>query len=94
MDRRPAAVLAAALIVLSLSTGCSNSGPNATPEDENVTRIVKESGGDWNKVSQTDRERLTRTLGNGNEQNAAMALRARAARNLGKGPPVIGPPGR
>jgi hypothetical protein len=64
-----------------------NAGGNKS--DQHVTELVKQSGGNWDSLSDKDKQDLTETLGHGNEQTARVSFAARSAKG---GPPAIGRP--
>ena len=78
---RPALLL---LVVSSLGVGCSQQNDAlSTPQGQALLatdRIVKQSGGDWNKVSPDDREILIKGPGGGSEQGAKSFLATASAR--------------
>ncbi len=80
-------------IALAAISGCGQAPRAEAAKDQKVDAIVQKSGGDWSYVSQSDREYLVRETGRGDEQTAAMDLRARWGRMRGA-PPIPGPPAR
>lgn len=70
----------AAIILSILSGGCSsnNSGGNLTGNEQQTvdktTVLVKQSGGDWNKLSKSDQDYLTKTIGDGSPGMAKQVL--------------------
>ncbi len=98
--RRLAAAAGAALLGLFLAVavpGChrADDGLSSTRQEQadRLSDIAKRSGGDWNKLTQADKDYLVKTLSNGNENNARMILMAKVGHFAG-GPPQTGrPPG-
>lgn len=76
------AVFSIALCVSFLS-GCHSAPTEQTPQSQSVDAIVKQSGGDWAKLSPSDHERLVKEIGNGNERTAQMNFSGRWSRLQG-----------
>ena len=96
--RRMAAAAGAVLLGLFLAValpGChrADDGLSSTRQEQadRLTDIAKRSGGDWNKLTQADKDYLVNTLSHGNEQNARMILMAKVGHFAG-GPPQAGKP--
>lgn len=73
--------------------GCNHdSGLNPTQEKtaNRLDEIVKKSGGDWEKLSESDRDFLIKEVAHGNEQSARTLLTVKS-RKLPTGPPAGGP---
>ena len=81
-------LLCLVLLLPFLSAGCSSSPP-VPPGDQRMNEIAKKSEGDWSKVSQADRDFITKDIARGSEQSAQMLLMARWGRIKG-GPPNPG----
>ena len=87
-----------ALSVLALIpiTGCGkpDDGMNAEQQKktDRIEEIAKKSDGDWNKVSQEDRDYLLKNVTGGSESSAKMLLLGKAGK-LGGGPGKGGPGG-
>ncbi len=82
-----------ALLLAAVLPGCSSHSNYTPAQQQTLTRfqkIVKESGGDWNKVSAADRQWLINGPGGGSEMNARMML-GNFGRQPQKGAPG-GPP--
>lgn len=99
--RKAFAILSMSLLVLPLlsTTGCSKSDDGmSSQQQEKANRldtIARQSGGDWEKVSQADRDYLVKELSSGNEASAKMLLLAKAGKLTmapGGGPKPGGPP--
>lgn len=86
-------VLAIALALVAAGCGERNNLA-ATPQGQALAKtnqIVGQSGGDWNKLSDSDRQYLVNGPGHGSEQQARQFLAAEAARSQA-GPSVLGGP--
>jgi hypothetical protein len=86
------ALFAAAIALLALSSaGCGK--PEETPAaktDQRVEEIVKRANGDWNSVSQTDKDYLVNEVARGSEMDAKMkflSIQAKMNSKQGKGGP-------
>ncbi len=71
------------VVLLAFSGGCSkNEGDGLTKQEtqmaDRLDTIVKQSGGDWEKVSAADRDYLIKEVSQGSEQSAKMLLAAKA----------------
>lgn len=82
-----------------VSAGCSGGSSNddgLTAEQkasgDRTAEIIKSSGGDWTKLSTTDKDYLLK-LANGNERAAHMRFQMLASRTAGGAPPVMPGPG-
>jgi len=94
--KRSAASALLLIFASSLATGCSQQNDAlSTPQGQALLatdRIVKQSGGDWNKVSPADREILIKGPGGGSEQGAKSFLQTASARQSFKPQPPSGGP--
>ncbi len=87
------------IAVISPLVGCGRPDDGLSTEQQQrasrLDEIAKKSEGDWNKLSQADRDYLVKELSHGDEQQARMLLMSKTgfkgARPTG-GPPAI--PGR
>jgi len=70
-------VMVVVTVVLAPLMGCSHQPP-PSPQMSRVDAIVQKSGGDWNKVSQEDRDYLIRDVGKGSPISGEMTFRAHA----------------
>lgn len=84
------------VLLLSVTIGCSGPDDGMTTDDKKMAgrldEITKKSGGDWNKLSEADRQYMVKEIGQGSEQSARMLLQARAGRLRRPGGPPGGPP--
>lgn len=83
-------LLSLALIVLV--AGCSSAGGSSSKEDEvkadRLETIAKQSGGDWNKVSDSDRQYVINEVSHGSEESAKRLVQMKGSRPAGMpGPP-------
>lgn len=71
-------------MTLILSGGCKGGDDGLTaPEKQMANRLdtlVKQSGGDWNKLSPSDRDYLVKDISQGSEQSARMLLSAKSGK--------------
>lgn len=76
-------VLAAGGAALGLS-GCRRVDDGLTARDrvmvDRVDQIAKQSGGDWDRLSQADRDYLVKEVSHGSEPSARMLLLAKSGR--------------
>ena len=90
------ALMLICLLVVPLTTGCQqsvHSGEDTTQSQmtDRLSQIAKESGGDWSKVSATDKEYLVKEVSHGDEKSAQMLLQAKSGRVQHRERPT-GPP--
>lgn len=69
--------LLAAVPLLALD-GCASNAPAPSRQMTRVDTIVKNSGGDWNKLTPADRDYMVNVVGKGSEMSAMMTFRAKA----------------
>ncbi|RYG38838.1 hypothetical protein EON81_02600 [bacterium] len=86
-------LLSLALATLALA-GCgsgdiSDDGLSATEKQSasRIDQIAKDSGGDWEKVSQADRDYLVKEISMGSEETAKRMIQGRNGRSLSPGGP-------
>ncbi len=79
-----------------LTTGCGKSDDGLSKEQETksdrLDQIAKQSGGDWAKISQSDRDYLVQELGHGDEKSARMILMTKTGGFKGPKPTPGVPP--
>jgi hypothetical protein len=73
-------VVLSSLVVLAALCGCQNNNdmqvdPQAEKTASDVNALAKKSGGDWNKLSDSEKETM-KTLQHGNEESAKKLLQA------------------
>jgi hypothetical protein len=100
-DKHCVVVVAATILVAGLSAGCGAKNDNGLSPSQHqvvsrVSQIETQSGGDWNKVSQSDKDYLTKTVGYGNTSMAkqVLELAARKGPMAEPPPPKVGGPSR
>lgn len=59
--------------------GCSDAAPPVAGKEQKVKGIVSKSGGNWNRLSDADRQTLIQELGHGNEQTAKFSFDMRVS---------------
>jgi len=75
--------------VAALAIGCGNNPGNdgVSAKDKEMgsrlDQIAKASGGDWEKLSQADKDFLTKDVAHGSEQTAKMLLQSKAGKMSG-----------
>lgn len=90
-------VILAVTVGSSMLIGCGEKDAEPSKEtvqqSDRLSKIKKDSGGDWEKVSQSDRDWLIRDICFGNEASARMMISGPPKPQVGPngGPP--GPPG-
>jgi len=89
----------AAVLVSAAATGChSDAGQPLTDTQkqgaDRLATISKASGGDWDKVSQEDKDYLIKNVANGDEHTAKMLIAPPPGGGSGPSgaPPAGGPP--
>ena len=91
---RVGAFLLATLILPAV--GCSKPDDGLSSQQQEKTNrldaVAKQSGGDWEKVSQADRDYLVKELSSGSEPSAKMLLLAKSGK-LKAGPGGVPSPG-
>jgi PHP family Zn ribbon phosphoesterase len=97
LKKRYPSILLLAALALSVGVGCSKPDDGMKPEEKQMAsrleEITRKSGGDWNKLSEADRQYMVKEIGQGSEQSARMLLQARAGRlRVTPGGPRGGPP--
>jgi hypothetical protein len=97
-DTRQSLLIATGLLLVPmLAVGCSQPDDGIPPAEKQqanrFNEIAKASGGDWDKLSEADRQYLIKEIAHGNEQSARMMLAAKTGRLRGAaGGPPGGPP--
>jgi hypothetical protein len=89
------------LCLACIVAGCSNNGASGPPlnseqekQSSQLDEIAKKSGGDWNKLSDADKQAMIQI--GGSEQGAKMLLLGKSGKIGRHGPPggpSGGPPG-
>ncbi len=83
-------------LLVPFAVGCNGGGGGAelnnkeTEMSSRLDKLAKQTGGDWNKLSEADKTYMVNELGRGSEQSAKMLLSATAG-NFSKKSPG-GPP--
>ncbi|HZO88378.1 MAG TPA: hypothetical protein VFB38_08560 [Chthonomonadaceae bacterium] len=81
---RGAVILLAACLVSVPVAGCHREDDGLSPKQrqtvDRLDEIAKKSGGDWDKVSQADRDYLVNEVAHGSEQSAKMMLMAKGGK--------------
>ncbi len=80
------AALLGGMALFAVGCGEKDPGPSAETQKQSdrLSQIQQSSGGDWNKMSQADKDYMINELGQGSEAKAKMLL----------GPPAKGTPGQ
>lgn len=87
----------------SMAVGCQKTDDGLSQQEQKMTdrlgEIAKSSGGDWDKLSQADRDYLVNEVSRGSETSARMLLQAKSGRLKAKpggpgGPTPGGPANR
>lgn len=90
----PILVILALTVGSAVLVGCGEKDAEPSKEtaqqSDRLSKIKKDSGGDWEKVSQADRDWLIRDICFGNEASARMMI---SGPPKPKGGPYGGPPG-
>jgi len=102
---RSGTIVAVIVGIAGVLAGCNkdtseaNAGATAPgPEAQKTDAIVRQAGGDWSRLSDSDRTTLIHDLGKGNERTAQMKFQGRWSRlSHSNGPPnpramMPGPP--
>jgi hypothetical protein len=78
------ALLLALSVVPAAVSGCRKEDSGLKPEQQQTAdrldEIAKRSGGDWDKLSQSDRDYMVKEIGHGSEQSARMVLSAKGGK--------------
>jgi hypothetical protein len=96
MKRWSSILSALALGVLLLPVGCHKDDGLKSEDKDKAARyadIIKKSGGDWDKISQADKDYITTTFANGDEKTAQIIVANTKAHQHPRATPGAGPPG-
>ncbi len=91
------AILVCVAVLALIGIGCGNNmsddglKPAEREMSTRVDQIAKASGGDWDKISQADKDYLVKTVSMGSEPSARMLVKAKSGGLRGK---TGGPAGR
>ncbi|HEY0867747.1 MAG TPA: hypothetical protein VGE01_10225 [Fimbriimonas sp.] len=77
------------VLLAAVAIGCSKPAPVVAAPEQRVQEIVRRSKGNWDSLSDADKQTLIQELGRGNEQTARVSFRMRTGGGPG-GPPVPG----
>jgi hypothetical protein len=84
-----ALILLSAGLLLGCGTPEASETAAGTKDDQRVTALVEKTGGNWDSLSDQDKQELIQKLGQGNEQTARVSFAARSSKG---GPPAPGRP--